>query len=315
MKKTSLLILTLCGLCLFACKKEHHATIDDNSSQSTGTRYPVSFNVSGFSQNISPINASPNRIKLAATSSADSLRQNLNLLYYLVFDSNNKLVHRLLQHAGDAGFGSVTDSLTTGKYTVFFAGSLSNELNVVNYANFSPVLLSNHYIVFNNPKFDDWGHTYFKQYDLQVGNQNQQQQLTLDRIGGQLQVNIQDAIPASVTKISIAFVYNEIYRFPGNLSFTVPNNYNNMDSITVAKHAMPYQFLNDNLPGNITADVYITAYDSRNASLYKALVPAVSVQGGKKTVLSGYLFKGSGNTGGFTVNTQPLGGTASTINF
>lgn len=319
MRKLPLLVATLASLYLFSCKKENKSSgaVEPTSTTTADKKYPVGFSLSAdFSQSITNIHSlAPKNPTAVLATSQDSLKQNIQYLYYFLFDANNKLLHQITQQASDANFGSIVDTLSPGTYTAQFIGS-----KYVPYFDFdaSTKLIQTynaHFPAFSN----DWPSTYVKQYNLVVGNTNQQQKLVLDHAEAQLLVNLLDTIPANVATINVNFNYKNVYPF---LATTTAFNsyhttYNMNTTITSAQRsAGGFQQLATNLVGPDLITVAITAFDSNGHALYQAGIPAVNLVSGKKTVLSGYLFKpNNGGSGGFSVGAQPLGGTSTTINF
>ncbi len=341
MNKFTLLIALLGSLCLFSCKKEHNAAPGTTTTTSgSGKLYPVSFNVSAdFTQSITTIHslAAKGTGRVLATSQ-DSLKQNIQVLSYYLFDVNGKLLHKITQNAGDANFGSILDTVATGTYTAVLFGSADapslyydgyNGGGTSTYASLLSNQGPNVVTYFQNFGIGvtDWTHAYAKQYNLVVGTTNQQQKLVLEPLGAQLEVDILDSIPASVNQINLKYSYNEIYKFSPSSSvvnLNTPGYNSNYVIGTTGSRSPGYKFSYPNLMANPghpdTTTISLIAYKkvplgSGINATYETIIPKVTLMTGKKTVLSGYLFQTNNKGNGFTVSTQPLGGTSATFTF
>lgn len=230
MKKN--LFFALCfGLFLFSSCKKEQQTSPSSIAKSTVKKYAVEIKLSDFEQSIGSISKSAgiSLMSLSNKVSADSLKNHINNLVYLAYDSAGKEVGRIRQYSSGGGyrynyvfdpyvepyegynnsFGSIIDSLPSGKYTVVLVGS--NYRFTINERNpYDPngdmgdrYLLPDAYIgelsslSYEIPFTED---TFIKKFFITINNQSLNQAVALDRITGKLEVNILDAIPANADK-------------------------------------------------------------------------------------------------------------------
>lgn len=214
-------LLLILGLIVSSCKKDQEVPSTESISVSK-KKYAVSFNASGFTSVV------VNMVKKNGVSSVPAGDKTSDLTY-LVYNSDgveikriehnrrnesqSAIVYRvnsLLQplYIGDEGviteegvYGSITDSLATGTYTIVM---VATELNAVinNYddSNFNYEKLQNSYFLFYdgegsaNPSIYRTRDTYFKKFTLTV-NGDVSDNVELPRIVGQIEINLQDSKP------------------------------------------------------------------------------------------------------------------------
>ena len=195
--KKILFILSLAGVALSSCKKESQKNITPVSKNAQS----VTFNV-GFSKNI-PSLGNP----LNSTNPDTSLTNHIKVLYYMVFDSIGNNVHNITQLSTDAAFGHYADNLGPGKYTVAITGG-GTTLAI------QPSNLTSQYVFYGivtNPAdplgsyvpgpFDQ--DTYSTFFAITVAGTPLNPPITLNRVISKMTVNINDALPANTTSISL----------------------------------------------------------------------------------------------------------------
>ena len=111
--KRTIYITTILSVFLFSCKKEHTKTTDN-------TLHKVTFTVNGFTKGTAPFNISGSRHPVTDALTADTLN-GINYLVYSVYDATGVYVHSILQSSDQSNFGSITDNLVAGNYTVSIA--------------------------------------------------------------------------------------------------------------------------------------------------------------------------------------------------
>jgi hypothetical protein len=175
-----IVILLFCS-----CKKDHEITSPDNSDDKT---YQIKFNLSGFTQSRHAI-ASYKQSSGVKTASADSSNSSqLDILYYLVYNSAGKLVHQLTQSSDSASFASFNDRLAAGTYNLYFvAGKIGLRVDTVN---------AQYYYSAPGDSLGNWHDTFMAKVALTV-NGDGAQNVVLNRTVAALRVNIADAIPAN----------------------------------------------------------------------------------------------------------------------
>jgi len=201
MKKSLFGFIMICVI-FISCKKEHSTHTDPAQ-----TSHKVSFNV-GFSQQTVDFNTGILKVNgIKTNTTVTALADKISVLYYAVYDSVGKTVHIIKQLSTASGFGTYTDILKPGKYTVVVAGgqtffSLGADSHYgVPTSSLSTDVMS-YYAAdgIGNPFNKD---TYYKKMLITVTNSDSNQSFVLDRVESQLIVTIKDAIPSNVKTILI----------------------------------------------------------------------------------------------------------------
>jgi hypothetical protein len=316
---------------LSACKKDAV-----NKSVTNGKTTPVTFSL-GFAQSTGSFNGAANitnsKFSTHTLAVDTTLAKYASVIYAGVYASDGSEVFLTKQLSTDTTFGTVSFNLSPGNYTVVFIAGQSDIL-------FGPDKLSNSDIEYatlvnGNPVYT-WKDTFFQKVSLTVGNTGIDQSVTLNRIGSQIIVNIEDAIPANVKFIAFSVsdgsvgtpqqIFNINTGAPSASSSTGLLFANTSVSTPVTAGATNTQLCiptmgNPNHPFNLQ----IFAYDQLppvpfngfnfNGELISYFTSAtVTVQSGHQTVLSGKLFGGNGltNTGGFQMTVDPQWSTTTT---
>jgi hypothetical protein len=232
MKKIVLVLLSF--LLLLSCKNQQEIIEKPDLLQSR--KCPVSFSVSGFTQTTTPLSA--NLKQTMALDNTPSATLTYYKIHYIVFDSQGNTVSRLEQNYNEKGklfrivggvrklissdmqFGSLTDSLQAGSYTIMVAaGGEHSSLN-------APLIFNSTANTYTDPlssatlsqaKFypDFYGFpmsdAFYYKGDLVVGTSNSVKTITLNRIVGKVKFVIEDAIPAQAIIASFTMSYNNKY--------------------------------------------------------------------------------------------------------
>jgi hypothetical protein len=176
----------------------------------------------------------------AAPPDTTTLGKQLLEYYYLVYDNAGNEIRRIYRASADyqteadfhAGpqynqggivglryinttnlYNVLTDSLATGTYTVVFAGTndVDNGIGINNSDVDQDAVeifsLLPQAIIYAGQGLDAYPRSqdlFFSKNTLVVGNQNTTSNITMNRVVGQLEVDLQDAIPANVAYINIA---------------------------------------------------------------------------------------------------------------
>lgn len=300
MKKGILLVLA--PLLLFSCKKESKPSTGNISNG--GNKYKVRFNVSGFKELIlgsagpkHTIGAQSRASVRAGTVAADTLT-----LYYLVYDSNNNLVSKAIEPSDSLSFAPINDNLAAGTYQVYFVAGQKGMTVHYNAPDVAGNFANDAYFTYiQGGQIVPWGDTFYNSLTLTVSSSNISQNVTLQRTVGQLEVDITDAVPDNIQKISVtiqseygyAYVSNAV---PFSLFVYAPINY----SYTSGQNNRPQSFLtlmeNTKTPFN----VIVQCYDTAGNLVAEAMANNVTCAKNTRTIVSGSLFNGTNN--GLTVS-------------
>lgn len=259
-------------LLLFGCAKEETPKIAAHAAK----KYAVKFKLSGFSQTVAPF-------EKQASISADAVDEYAEVIYYFVYDSHGNFIHRLMQEIEDPNFGTITDSLAQGSYTIAVAATQKNYLfrsTAQTFEDFTASLPEAQIRLGGLPSNFIPKDIFFKKISLTVDSENVTQPLTLDRIAGKLEIDILDHVPG----YSYLYVINEAYFFKLSNETTVEGS-EQEHTVTTGN----FCFLTLNTDHPITLKIY--AYDSSNNLIAEKTVDNIDVDRNKRTILKGNLFE------------------------
>lgn len=249
--------LSICALAalLLGCKSQN----DPAQVQA------VTFQVSTFSQTLQ----APRRAPILDDEGGSALTD----LY--VFDGTTQLAHQT-NDADD--FGTVTLNLTHGSHDLSFILTRSTGISV-----------SEGVLTFGSVRS-----TFGKLLTLNVTNQTGAQDLTLDRLSGQMVITINDAFPATAAEIE--FVINPRYIQLDATTLQAVNgaSWSQRASCTakvgLTGQAYTFNHICPSLTDEMTADVTINIYNAGGTVLYSVTIDDVRMAANTKTLLSGNLF-------------------------
>ncbi|HWD87279.1 MAG TPA: hypothetical protein VG367_04065 [Mucilaginibacter sp.] len=332
--KRYILAISVIMIVLSACKKDAANKTITNSKTTH-----VTFSV-GFSQSTGGFNGAANIVKSKFTTHALAvdtiLAKSASIIIVGVYTTDGSQVFLTRQLATDTVFGTVNYNLPPGNYIVTFAAGQTGMIE-------TGTTLANTYINYgiatNGP--GQWQNTFFEKMNLTVGSSSINQNVTLSRIGAQLVVNIEDAVPANVKAIIVAMtdspnqaganafaVGSETSGIPGDppsdpgvmYAYTPLNT-----AITAGTKNLKFciAFLKVAAPYTVTIAAYNQEVNaapnnvpgfSPATSVALDIIPNVTAQAGAQTILSGKLFGGNGltNTGGFQMTIDPQWSTTTT---
>lgn len=189
--------LILLSILLASCKKDDSKKGDSSQDQ---TLRKVSFNI-GFSKSIT--GTAVNSLQTNAIDSSFISNPNIVVLYYEVFDSNGDALRLTQQLSKDPGFGSYTDNLRPGTYTIVVAagqdGLKIKPLGASDLGN-----INNNALNYDGrPLYGSFGDTFYKKFTITVSDTDIIKEVSLDRIVTQVEINILDAIPANTASLIV----------------------------------------------------------------------------------------------------------------
>lgn len=310
MKKSYLMVLLVAVGFGFSCKKDHK-----ESNSQTEKTYPITFSIADFAQTVTPLgadNKATNAVKTNVT--ALPLGSVIDVLGFVIYSnastnstaSKDVFVARSVQNSVDAGFGTLSQNLPAGDYTVVAVGGKTG-LNV-----FDGVIPTSIYSRLNNTfgytsvnssstyVYSPWEDTFYGKTSFTVGAAATNQQISLSRTVGQLVINIEDALPADISKISLS-VGNEIsYSYidqNANKDYAQIKPYASTTTVNVPASAIGttnYQV--SMIVGNTGAalNVEVKCYNSAGVVIANKSNTTATCVANKRTILSGKLFSGGG---------------------
>ena len=231
----------------------------------------VTFRVNSMYQSQEPMNA-PRRAP-QATILDDEGGQALTDLY--VFDGTTQLAH---QTNDQQDFGTVTLNLSHGAHSLSFIATRSTGITVDE----------------GVMAFTSIRPTFGKLLALNVTASTPAQDLTLDRITGQLSITINDAFPAAANQIEfiMATKYSQIN--VASLLGVNGDEWSQKVSCTskvgLTNQQYVFNTICPSLTQEYTSDFTINIYNSSNAVIYTVTIDDVRFAANTKTLLSGNLF-------------------------
>lgn len=265
--------ITLCALValLFAgCK----------SANEPAPTQSVTFRVATFSQSTEPLR------KPAAVILDDEDGSPLTDIF--IFDGENQVAH---QTSDAEDFGTVTLPLTHGEHTLHFVATRSTGIEVGNGKIACTSLRS----------------TFGKHLSIDVTSTTEDQDLTLDRLTGMLQINILDEFPTNAAEIE--FIVDNRYTtlHVENFNGYATETSRNIRAACTSRVGLSNQTFSINcIPPTFghsyNANVTINAYDAQGNQIATASVPNVTIAANTKTKLTGKLFNMP--AANITVNTE-----------
>jgi len=316
MKRIIVGLITVC-IIFISCKKDHSK--DGNPDTAI---HKIAYKV-GFSQQIA--NFQINNSKPLVTSATNTpaivavpLSDNVDVIYYAVYDSQGNNVHIIKQTSSQAGFGAYTDNLHTGTYTLVIAAGKNGLLlgpdslattgsklskDVISYGGYITRIGDVIYNLFNKDAF-------YKKITLTVSKTDASEVINLDRITSKLTVNINDAIPVGANYYLVENLssYPAVKFYVGNgttppySSFALNSGYI-VDTLKNTDIGTTNFRINTILlyTSPITVNLSCTHLNADNI-IDQKIIQNVICERNAQTILSGNLFGGAGthSTGGFT---------------
>jgi hypothetical protein len=225
-------------------------------------------------------------------------------------------------------FNVITDSLAAGSYTIVVTGS-NNEIGINNddindfesdFTFYNPLLppvnrdSASRAAVYVGEGVDALPQSqeiFFGKIHITVGNQNSTQGICINRIVGQLEVNLEESIPNNVAYIGVAregelegyLFYNEV-----PFGFTILEDQpigwdTNIAKITASDRGKPNYKTDRFVVNTVTPiNVRLFALDASFNVIVQKTVHNVRIYKNKRTILSGKLFTTDPASQQFTIN-------------
>jgi len=294
----SLLIL---GLIFTGCQKS--ANMPEPQTEVNKTE--VTFAVTDFAQSVKGFAAANTKGTMAV---GDTLSNYADNLYYTIYAADGSYVKSGTQAKADASFGRVTEQLVPGTYDVFMAATQ----NSIGFFAGSGSTYSNALITPPAPNL--WLDLFSKNMTITVAGTPLTQSVRLDRAIGALDVVLVDAMPASVSKISLTLDREAADML---IKTGVAKTYGSTtrDFALTAADAGAINKKFSMLVGNTATDVNVTiqAFDAAGAKLAEKVV-TTRINKNQRTTLSGSLIGPA--AANFTVFVNPVwNASGSVINF
>lgn len=288
--KRILLYCTL-SVMLFACHKDNKQT--NPPPKTDGKTYTIQFNVSAGGT--STLNSIKQTNSIKQPDIITPVSQFANTLEYWVYNSDGKLITRIFQTSATSNFGEITDTFSAGTYSIVIIAQndpSDSPKQIGAPANYSTGTIQ------TNGK-----DTFFKTFSLTVSDSTVNQDITLARIVGQLQVIITDAIPANTLAIGSSVISDRYISistglptattYPINVGIVVPPF-----TIGQTNYTMTGYVANTVAPFT----VYISALNTSGVVFASDSVKNITCQANTRTTLSGNLFSTAYPNVGFTVS-------------
>jgi hypothetical protein len=293
--KTFIFYVALLMVLFASCKKsDNNGNLPPNGAQ----KFPIRFDVSGFSQVIEDFNrdAGLSSTSPLAKGGADTIKNYINHIYFYVFAGVSAL-KEIHQTSADTAFGHIIDSMPAGNYSIVMIGS-KDPVNIQN------TYGDDRFLVFGLPGTD----VFYKKVDVSISGAINQTMI-LERIVSKLKIVIKDKIPTGTKSIKISllsdpqrgglevvsWILNKLRISNGK---PVDGNQQGMtgyapdviDTDTlIGKQNFSTEYILYS-PLTTKTIVNILSQDATGAKISEKNIYNVSLLPGKRTVLSGNLF-------------------------
>lgn len=239
--------------------------------------YNVKLNLSNIRSEITDLKSSPS----LSVSEADTSLNKLNYIYYAVFDATGKFEKQIRQSKPNVDFGIISDQLKQGDYTIILMATGGEIVFSESPASLTKLKIS------TLPATGDF---FFKKMRITVSSAGVNTPVTLERIVGYLELNVEGTIEDNIAKIELV-VDNEIayYNLESEAAETAYSPVSrsvseNVTSQNRSSFKLGMFILNDRLP----LTVYIRTTTTSNVVKSK-MVSGIQIEHRKKTSLIGKL--------------------------
>jgi hypothetical protein len=318
MKTYVLALASMFCLAIVSCKKDNQPDKGEESKP----KYAVQFNFNEFT--LSEGDFGGRKIEGNTQTAKDTLSKYVGYLYYLVYDSNEQLIRKILQNASNPGFGLIKDSLPQGTYTVCVLAT-KDSVTVQN------IFPCPECVLFDLPGTD----AFYKKSIFNVDGEVKET-INLSRIVAKLRINIRDKMPYNADSLT---VLPQAYPGEPNLPMGQVGHYNGFDLrygtyFISTGNQYVYSSYTQQIPeafrntSDNWFDYYILAAsaakikvrfsvkDNNGNVLGAKNVLDVTIEPNKRTVLYGNLFDDlAADTSGVGVILDPVWGDSTKIDF
>ena len=294
MKK--LLPVFLLAFIFLGCKKSEQITALQETA--IGTKYNVKLTMADFGAATATMNAPGTK---ASAAIGDTLKNYANFLYYRIYNANGIFIRSVEQKSTSANFGTITEQLPTGTYSISLVASkaqlsFSSDKTVFNQGSYSP---------YSNT---GWNDVFATSMSLKVANADLAMMVRLDRQVAGLRLVLEDAIPVDAAKITL-MIMNDVgsFKFTGNDAMGEGYQINLDYPLTAADKGLKNKAF-DSYIGNARDNIslIIRAYNSNNNLLIERNLINLKFEKNRRTVVTGDLFSAPTNpTAGFVVSLDP----------
>lgn len=325
--KKNLLLSAMAAVFLFGCKKDH-----STPGSAAQKKYPVTFNMTDFTQTISSVSGKQQVNNLKADAATANIAAYTKVLYLIIYNSSGNMVRRLEQVSTVPNYGVIADSLAAGTYTVIIAAgqsALKSNAGSPNGGKPSFTTLSDGVLYYLDPTATNvgvttryfegtWNDTFFNKFQFTVTNGPVNQTVNLSRIVSKLEVDFNDVIPSNAASVDL-FLSKENFQYALGtaspiIADTITTHFSVPDSVKgTSNYTFSQLVLNTATQFNVT----LRAYDAAHHLLATHEIPNVSCQVNKRTILSGN-FSNQGvnnNNNGFSVSLDPNWGAPITVHY
>lgn len=280
MKKTIPALLLACVL--FACKKDTNS----DETPSSVSKVPVTFNIENFQ--VSQQDMSENgRVETDPTLSS------FYKIFYMAFANDGTTASYIEQDSTNSKFGTISDSLLPGTYTIAVGAHNRTVPSSFTYITAKYASLSS--AEFYNVWARNTADFFYKKVQVTVNATGNQvvTDLSLNRIIGNLKVNLKDALPTSDPNGAITV---NVLGVPQSYMInpdTVANRYSDVPMDRTSQTTWEYNIFGSNRP----LTVMLSWRDKVTGAYQSKTITNVTVSPNKKTIITGYLYGVPTNVG------------------
>lgn len=278
-------LILILGLIVSSCKKDQDLPETKSTSLST-KKYPISFTASGFNQSVTDYS------KSKGNSVSSNLRDYVEELFYVVFDSTGTEIRRVNQGSINSEFGLIKDSLASGNYTVVIIASQQpfainhwNDDQTFTYPLGKAFFHYDHSNAeYTTPKTKD---TFYKKFNITVASSPINDIVILDRVVGKIQIKISDEKVNGDYRLWFPNETTGLYLETGSSDGGIEvNDFSQAEQNIVPGEARTFYILNTNTPMDVIL-VYRETHENGLIEDVRKVIKNVRVYKNKKTILTG----------------------------
>ncbi|SKA14955.1 Fimbrillin-A associated anchor protein Mfa1 and Mfa2 [Chitinophaga eiseniae] len=273
----------LITMLLFSCKKNSGGN-DVTPPPAAAEKVAVKFGVSDFTREITDFGRSMN-----TNTRAGSLKDYISFFYYMAYDNTGKLASSKIQTQDSLIFGSISDSLRPGSYTIVMIGA-KNRPYIDGGGVATPtdpsLPLDRAYISFMPGDIVKGNEVFLKKFSININGDSIVPNVSLTRIVGKIELTIQDSTSFHHTTANLSMDSQAYYIGSGTIAdpYVTVGGDPYVTSLSVG--SLEAFVLNNKNP----FDIRIKGYNASNQLLASKTITNVQIQWNKKLILKGKLF-------------------------
>ncbi len=271
------------AMLLFSCKK-NSGNNDATPPPSSTEKVAVKFGVSDFTREVTDFGRSIN-----TNARTGSLKDYISFFYYMAYDNTGKLASYKIQSKDSVIFGSISDSLRPGSYTIVMVGAKDQPYidgGGVSYPTVPSFPLDRAFISFMPGDIVQGNEVFLKKFAININGDSIVPNVSLTRIVGKIELTIQDSASFHHTTANLSMDSQTYYIGSGTISDPYVTVGGDPFVTSLGVGSLEAFVLNNKKP----FDIRIKGYNASNQLLASKTITNVQIQWNKKLILKGKLF-------------------------